>query len=59
MDGASKCRETMESQQADLRKQCSSLEQEVATLREDSKALQQQLREKVSKRSARMRTRVR
>ena len=48
MDGASKCREAMENQQADLRRQCSSLEQEVTTLKEDGKALQQQLREKVS-----------
>lgn len=47
VDSADKCRETMENQMSDLRKQCSSLEQEVASAREDNKSLQQQLRDKV------------
>ena len=48
VDSADKCRETMENQMTDLRKQCSTLEQEIASAREDNKALQQQLRDKVS-----------
>ena len=48
MESADKCREAMENQMADLRKQCSSLEQETASAREDNKSLQQQLRDKVS-----------
>lgn len=48
VDSADKCRETMENQMTDLRKQCSSLEQEIASAREDNKSLQQQLRGKVS-----------
>ena len=48
MGSADKCRETMESQVSDLRKQCSSLELEITSAREDGKSLQQQLRDKVS-----------
>ena len=47
VDSADKCRETMENQMNDLRKQCSSLEQDIASAREDNKSLQQQLRDKV------------
>ena len=48
VESADKCHETMENQMADLRKQCSSLEQEIASAKEDNKSFQQQLRDKVS-----------
>jgi FtsZ-binding cell division protein ZapB len=37
----------MENQMADLRKQCSSLEQEITSAKEDNKSFQQHLRDKV------------
>lgn len=52
MESADKCREMMENQMADLRKQCSSLEQEIASAKEDNKSFQQQLRDKVSSSTA-------
>ena len=48
VESADKCREMMENQMADLRKQCSSLEQEIASAKEDNKSFHQQLRDKVS-----------
>ena len=47
MDSADKCRETMENQLSDLRKQCASMEHEIVSAKEDNKTLQQQLRDKV------------
>ena len=47
MDSADKCRETMENQLADLRKQCASMEHEVVFSKEDNKSLHQELRDKV------------
>lgn len=48
LDSADKCRGMLENQISDLKKQCSSLEQEISSARDDNKALQQQLRDKVS-----------
>ena len=48
VDSADKCREAMENQMADLRKQSSSLAQEMVSAKDENKSLQQQLRDKVS-----------
>ena len=52
LDTSDQCRTLLEDQIADLRKQCASLEHDLTSAKEDGKALQSILKEKVCKLSA-------